>query len=159
MKSITFFPLSPYYFKYIGLVLTLLGLGLVLFLTPQFELLLYAGLLIIVYSKEKDESETSSLIRNEAFKSAFGIILSMAIALFSTVALTDSYVYVVTPFLYIGLPLLLYLLIFNIISILKINVNSYQDLSQNFRYHRRFYIIWLALIITIFCVLVLKILI
>ena len=157
MKSITFFPLYHHYFKYVGLLFSLIGLALVLFLDPHYELLLYSGLLIMVFSKEKNESEASGLIRSEVFKTVFGFTLSLAIALHITKVLSESFEFEMTVFLGIGLPLLLYLLIFYIVSIFRIKVDSSQDFAENLKNHRRFYFIWFIIAVAISGVLILKI--
>ncbi|MEN8227753.1 MAG: hypothetical protein ABFS38_06320 [Bacteroidota bacterium] len=149
MKSITYLPLYHYYFKYLGLLLCLVGLGLLLLVNPQYQLLSYIGLLIIVFSKEKSESDFTEAIRAEVFKSVFGFTISLAIALQLTELFSESFTVVITPFLIIGLPLLLYLLMFYITLIIKININSDQDLAENLKNHRRFYLIWFIIILAI----------
>ena len=67
MKRITYFPLTHHYFKYAGLLMSLVGLGLALFKDPRFELLLYTGLLVVAYSRERNESATTQQIRSEVF--------------------------------------------------------------------------------------------
>ena len=149
MKRITYFPLYHFYFKYLGLLLCLVGLGLLLLVNPQYQLLSYAGLLVMVFSKEKSESEFTGSVRAEIFKSVFGFTISLAIALQLTEVFSESFTVVMTPFLIIGLPLLLYLLLFNISLILRINVNSSQGLGENLKNHRRFYMIWFLIILAI----------
>ncbi len=156
MKRITYLPLYHYYFKYFGLLVCLIGLGLFLFMNPQYQLLLYIGLLIIVFSKEKTESELTEQIRAEVFKSVFGFTIAFAIALHLTEVFSESFTVEMTPFLYIGLPLLLYLLVFYITHIFRININSSQDLVQNLRSHRLFYIIWFLIILTILSLLIIR---
>lgn len=156
MKRITYLPLYHFYFKYFGLLVCLIGLGLFLLVNPQYQLLLYIGLLIIVFSKEKTESEFTEQIRAEVFKSVFGFTISLAIALHLTEVFSENFTIEVTPFLCIGLPLLLYLLVFYITHIFRINMNSSQDLVQNLRSHRLFYIIWFLIILTILSLLIIK---
>ncbi len=158
MKRITYFPLYHFYLKYVGLLVSLVGLGLILLVSPQYQLLFYTGLLIAVFSKEKTESEFTESIRAEVFKSVFGFTISFFIALHLTEVFSEGFTVEMTPFLYIGLPLLLYLLVFYLTLVLKINVDSSRDLAENFSKHRRFYIIWLIIILIISGVFMLKML-
>lgn len=158
MKRITYLPLYHFYFKYIGLLLCLIGLGLFLLVNPQYQVLSYIGLLISVFSKEKSESEFTESIRAEVFKSVFGFTISFAIALQLTEVFSKSFSVVMTPFLIIGLPLLLYLLMFYITLVFKINVNSTQDLAENLKNHQQFYLIWFFIILAIAGVFIVKIL-
>ena len=158
MKRITYLPLYHFYFKYIGLLLCLIGLGLFLLVNPQYQVLSYIGLLITVFSKEKSESEFTESIRAEVFKSVFGFTISLAIALQLTELFSKSFSVVMTPFLIIGLPLLLYLLMFYITLVLKIKVNSTQDLAENLKNHQQFYLILFFIILAIAGVFIVKIL-
>ncbi len=158
MKRITYLPLYHFYFKYIGLLLCLIGLGLFLLVNPQYQVLSYIGLLITVFSKEKTESEFTESIRAEVFKSVFGFTISLAIALQLTEVFSKSFSVVMTPFLIIGLPLLLYLLMFYITLVLKIKVNSTQDLAENLKNHQQFYLILFFIILVIAGVFIVKIL-
>jgi len=156
MKRITFFPLTHHYFKYAGLMASLLGLGLALFHDTRFELLLYTGMLIMVFSRERNETELTERIRNEVFKSIFGFILSLAIALYITESVSDNFVLEVTPFLFIGLPLVLYLLLYYIILFFKIEVDSSMELVRQMKNHRRAYMVWFLVILVIMSVWVLR---
>ncbi len=158
MKRITYLPLYHFYFKYLGLLLCLVGLGLLLLVNPQYQLLSYTGLLVLVFSKEKTESEIVESIRAEVFKTTFGFSISLAIALYITEVFSNNFTFAVTPFIIIGFPLLLYLLLFNITFILRINVNSSQDLGENLKNHRRFYIIWFFIILAITGLFIVRIL-
>ncbi len=158
MKSITYFPLYHFYFKYIGLLVSLVGLGLLLLVSPQYQLLVYIGLLIAVFSKEKTESEFTVSVRAEVFKSVFGFTISFFIAMHLTEVFSEGFAVEMTPFFYIGLPLLLYLLVFYLTLILKINVDSSQDLSENLSKQRRLYFIWFFIILIISGVFMLKML-
>ena len=158
MKRITYLPLYHFYFKYLGLLLCLAGLGLFLLVNPQYQLLSYIGLLVIVFSKEKSESDFTESIRAEVFKSVFGFTISLAIALQLTEAFSKSFTVVMTPFLIIGLPLLLYLLTFYITLVLKIKVNSTQDLAENLKNHQQYYLILFFIILAIAGVFIVKIL-
>lgn len=139
-------------------MLCLVGLGLLLLVNPQYQLLSYIGLLVMVFSKEKSESEFTGSVRAEIFKSVFAFTISLAIALQLTEVFSESFTVVITPFLIIGLPLLLYLLLFYLTLIFKINVNSSQDLAENLRNHRRLYVIWFFIILAIAGLLIVRIL-
>jgi len=158
MKSFTYLPMYHHYLKYAGLLVSLVGLGLSFFLDPQYQLLFYVGLLIIVFSKEKSESEFIESIRAEVFKFVFGFTISLAIALQLTEVFSKTFTVVMTPFLIIGLPLILYLIVFYMTLVFKINVNSSQDLTENLKNHRRFYFIWFLLILAITVVFIVRIL-
>jgi hypothetical protein len=145
MKSITFFPLSHHLVKQAGLAIAVAGLVLSVLCSPPFQLLFYSGLLLMVFSREKHESELSKEARAESFKTVFGYIISLFIALHLTAELSDGFNPEPGPFLYIGLPLLLYLLLFHFILLIKINVNSSQNLTENIKKHKRFYIIWFSI--------------
>lgn len=157
MKSISYFPLYHSKFKYLGLVLCLVGLVLFLLINPQYQMLSYIGLLIAVFSKESVESEIIESIRAEVFKTVFGFTISLTIALYITEGLSKSFTFYVTPFLIVGLPLLLYLLIFNLTLAFKIKVDSSHDLATNFKNHRHLYLVWIVIILAITSVLVLRI--
>ena len=149
MKSITLFPLSPYYFKYMGAFVCLTGLVLAALLNPNFELMFYAGLLILVYTKEREESETTRQIRSEVFKMVFGYTLSLGLALQITDAISDGFNFEPGVFLVIGVPLILYLLVFYLVSIFRIPVDSSMDIRQNMKNHRLLYISWLLIMLAI----------
>lgn len=157
MRSITLFPFSHHLFKQIGLAIALAGLVLFMLLSPPFQLLFYSGLVIMVFSKEKQESEVTERARAESFKSVFGYTICLFIALHLTEELSDGFIPEVGPFLYIGLPLLLYLLLFHTILLIKINVNSSQDLVENFRNYKRFYIIWFTITLLLSTLFILRV--
>lgn len=102
-----FFPLYNNKFKYLGL--TLLFLGIILFLMKNFffEIIFYIGFFIIAYSKERVESDYTNNIRLESFKITFGLYISWMIAMNLTDIFT-SFKFIPDTFLYVGLPLLLY---------------------------------------------------
>ena len=157
MKSITFFPFTHYYFKFAGLLLSLIGLVLSLFLNPDYELLLYSGLLIMVFSREKYESELTGYIRSEVFKTVFGFTLSLAIALHITEVMSEGFELEMTAFMVIGLPLILYLLLFYMVSIFRIKVDSSLDVSQNLKNHRDLYLVWFLITLVLAIAIILKI--
>ncbi len=158
MKSITFLPLYHSTFKYLGLGICLVGLGLIFLVNPHYQLLSYAGLIMMVFSKEKVESELIRSIRAEVFKSVFGLTISLVLALYITEVLSKSFTFQVTPFISIGMPLLLYLLVFYFTLILKINVDSGQDFATNFKNHRRFYGVWFLILIAVTGVFIVRLL-
>ena len=149
MKPITYFPLYNYYFKYLGLILSLLGLTLFLVSDSEFEILIYLGLLIIAFAKEKTESQYTVNARNEVFKSIFGFYLSLMITLNIVQFITSDFLFQPGTLIYIGLPLILYLMVFYISLIFKVNLDSSVDLSENIGSHRILYIIMVLAIILI----------
>lgn len=158
MKSIAYIPLYHSYFKYIGLMASLAGSGLFLFRDPAYQFLIYAGNLIIIYSRERKESLFTGQVRAEVFKSVFGFTLSMDTALCLTELWSEGFTIHWTPFLVIGLPTCLYLSAFYLTLLLRIRVNSSQDLHRNLVSHRRIYLVWTLVILGISGVLVFRLL-
>ena len=156
MRKITYFPLSPYPVKYLGWLMTLAGVILFLFLHPDYQLLLYAGLLLVAYSRERKETEYIAQVRAEAFKSVFGFMLSLTIAVHLTEVLSSGFEADLPLFYYAGLPLLLYLLLFYGTLLLKAEVDSSLDVIQNLKQHRRLYTWWLLVSILVTLVLVFR---
>jgi hypothetical protein len=156
MKSVTYFPLSPHGFKYVGIVMALSGLGLYLFQNQQYQLLLYTGLLVMVFSRERHESSFVAAIRGEVFKSVFGFTISLTIALHLTALLSEGFSADLPPLYYIGFPLLLYLILFNISLMLKVEVDSSLDFVENLKIHRRPYVVWALIVLVISLVLILR---
>lgn len=156
MKKITYFPLSPYPVKYLGGLMALAGLLLYLFLQPDYQLLLYTGLLLVAYSREMNDSEHISQVRAEAFKTVFGFMLSLTIALHLTETLSAGFEAQMPLFYYVGVPLLLYLILFYGTLLLKIDVDSSRDVLQNLKTHRRLYTWWLLIAVVVSVVLVMK---
>lgn len=103
----TIFPLYSKKFKYIGLIIFFWGLILCLLKNNFSEIITYIGLFIIAYSKEPIEDDYTNHIRLESLKITFGLYIAWMIALNLTDSLTNFNL-TPTPFLYIGLPLLLY---------------------------------------------------
>ncbi|MCD4711070.1 MAG: hypothetical protein K8R52_09500 [Bacteroidales bacterium] len=157
MRSITLFPFSHHLFKQIGLAIALAGLVLFMLLSPPFQLLFYSGLVLMVFSREKHESETIQKARAESFKSVFGFTICLFIALHLTGVLSDGFIPDIGPFLCIGLPLLLYLLLFHTILLIKININSSLNLVENIRNHKRFYIIWFTITLLLSTLYILRV--
>ncbi len=156
MKKITYFPLSPYPVKYLGWLMSLAGLLLFLFLQSGYQLLLYAGLLLVAYSKERNDTAYVSQVRAEAFKSVFGFMVSLTIALNLTEQLSSGFEAEMPLFYYVGLPLLLYLILFYGTLLLKAEVDSSLDVAENLRLHRRLYTWWLLIAVAVSVVLVLR---
>ena len=71
--------------------MSLAGLLLFLFLQSGYQLLLYAGLLLVAYSKERNDTAYVSEVRAEAFKSVFGFMVSLTIALNLTELLSAGF--------------------------------------------------------------------
>ena len=156
MKKITYFPLSPYPVKYLGGVISLAGVLLFLFLHPDYQLLLYAGLLLVAYSRERNDTEYIAQVRAEVFKSVFGFMLSLTIALHLTEMISEGFTAEMPLFYYVGLPLLLYLMLFYGTLLLKAEVDSSLDVVQNLKLHRRLYSWWLLIAVLVTLVLVLR---
>lgn len=159
MKSFSYFPLMPYFFKYIGMMLALAGLALFLKGHTEFQHMFYAGLLIMTFSQEKNESEMSGLVRAESFKTVLGYTLSLFIALHLTALLSERFTLEMTPYLYLGLPLVVYQLIFYVTMLLRVKVDSATDLEQNIRNNKRFYVVWSLLTLAVTLIFAAKIMI
>lgn len=153
MKPTTYLPLYNYFFKYIGLLLSISGLALVLLDYSKFEILIYFGLLIIAFAKEKTENQNTVNARNEVFKSIFGFYLSLMIALNLVQIFSPDFIFQPGPFIYVGIPIILYLLLFYVSLLLNVNLDSSVELSENIRGHRKFYFTWVLLVILVFLVI------
>ncbi len=156
MKQIAYVPLYHFRFKYVGLLTSFAGLALFLFKDPRYQLLIYAGSLVIIFSRERNETEFTALARAEVFKSVFGLSLSLAIALCMTEIFSVEFSLQWTPFLVIGLPIFLYMLMFYITLAFKIRVESSQEVIQNLRIHRRFYLFWILITLVVLGLLLIK---
>lgn len=156
MKKITYFPLSPYPVKYLGWLMTLAGVLLFLFVHPDYQLMIFAGLLLVAYSRERSETEYIAQVRAEGFKSVFGFMLSLTIALHLTEMLSEGFEAEMPLFYYVGLPLLLYLMLFYGTLLLKAEVDSSLDVVRNLKLHRRLYTWWLLIAVVVTLVLVLR---
>lgn len=156
MRKITYFPLMPYPVKYLGGVMALSGLLLFLFLQPDYQILLYAGLLLVAFSRERNDSEYISQVRSELFKTVFGFMLSLTIALHLTEILSEGFEAEMPPFYYMGVPLLLYLILFYSTLIFRVEVDPSLDVVRNLKLHSRLYGWWLAIAILVTALLGLK---
>lgn len=136
--------------------MALAGLLLCLMLDPRFQYLLYSGLVLVVFSKEKTESEFISSIRAEVFKSVFGFTLSVSIALHLTEQLTGGFSADLPAAYEIGFPLLLYLALFNGSLLFRVEVDSSMDFVGNMRKHRHLLVPLAVLVIVITVALVLR---
>ncbi len=158
MKQVTLFPLSPFSFKYVGAAISVAGIMLMIFLGPGYQLLLYAGLMILVFSKERKESAYVASVRAEVFKSVFGFTLTLTIALHITEWLSEGFVTDLPPVYLIGFPLLLYLILFYGLLILRVEVDSSRDFTENLHAHPRLYLPWLLIAIAVTLYLLLRLL-
>jgi hypothetical protein len=156
MKKITFFPLSPHPVKYLGWLLALAGLILLLFLDPDYQLMLYAGLLITAFSRERNDTAYVNEVRLEAFKSVFGFLLSLTIALHLTEVLSEGFTAELPLFYYTGFPLLLYLLLFYGTLLLRAEVDSSMDVIQNWKNNRRLYRVWFLISLVLILLLLFR---
>ncbi len=153
MKQVTYFPLYNYYFKYLGFFLSIAGLMLVLLSNIKFETIIYFGLLIIAFSKEKYETEHTINTRNDVFKSVFGYCISLVISLNLVGIISSSFQFELSSSIYVGLPLVLYLTVFYLSLIFKVNLCSSIELTQNVVNNKKLYTIWFFAIFVIASVL------
>jgi len=156
MRKITYFPLSPYPVKFLGGLMALAGLLLFLFLQPDYQILLYAGLLLMAFSSERNDSEYISQVRAEVFKSVFGFMLSLTIALYLTEILSEGFEAEMPQFYYVGLPLLLYLILFYGTLLFRAEVDPSLDVVRNLKLHRRLYTWWLVIAVVVTALLGLR---
>lgn len=155
MKRITFFPFYPHYAKYAGLSTALAGLILTYLLSPEYQVLFYLGLFLIIFSEEKNESVHIHHVRTEVFKSVFGLSLALGIALKTAELVSSSYVVVITPFLYLGLPLLLYLLLFYFILAFKVRVSPADTVIEDKPRSGKLNRIWFTIILVVIVITIL----
>jgi len=157
MKQVTFFPLSPYSFKFVGLAAILSGLLLMILRDVQFQLLLYAGLMLVAFSRERNDTEYVASVRAEVFKSVFGFTLSLTIALHITEWLSEGFRTDLPASYLIGFPLLLYLLLFYGFLLLRVRVDSSGDFTGNLKKYPRVYGAWLLITIAVTVVWLLRV--
>lgn len=157
MKPFTYFPLTAHFVKYIGLMIVLTGLALFLLAGAQFQVLVYLGLFLMVFSRERNENDLMAGYRAESFKTTFGLTMALWIALHLTEWISGGFEVVLTPFLLMGIPLLLYLLLFYLSALLRIETDPAGSVTENIRSHRRFYTIWTLVTVAIALVMVLKV--
>jgi hypothetical protein len=156
MKHFTFFPLSPFGFKYAGALLTVAGLVLFILLNSNYQFIIYAGMLVMVFSKERHESEYVAAVRSEIFKSVLGFTLSLTIALNLTGWLAEDFSAELPPLYYIGFPLFLYLILFYGSLLLKIEPDSSADFVENAKRFPRVVIPWMLLVLAVLLFLLLR---
>jgi len=154
MKRFTFFPFYYFYVKYVGLAATLTGLVLTYFISPFYQALFYFGLFLIVFSREKNETEHIHHVRSEVFKSVFGLVIALGILLQLAEALT-SFTLEITPFLYIGMPLMLYLLLFHTILVFRIKVSPDDTLKEHGDVNMKYYRFWFLANLLLILILIL----
>jgi len=119
MKEKAIMPLYPHFFKYGGIIIALTGALLWIILDRNYQLLLYMGLIIMIFSKEKNDDERVVKIRSEVFKTIFGYYFSLLIALHFVELISEGFVLEMSPFLSMGFPLALYLLTFYLLLFFK----------------------------------------
>ncbi|MCB8995634.1 MAG: hypothetical protein H6538_08495 [Bacteroidales bacterium] len=154
MKPTTYFPLYPSVFKYIGGLISLAGVILLVISNREFELLVYLGLLLIAFSREKSEDQPIINARNDVFKTVLGIYLSVMLALNLVEILSPSFVFIPEPLVYIGFPLMLYLIVFYLSLLFKVNLDSSVSIGENIQNHRGLYLIWLLVVVIVAVVLI-----
>lgn len=119
MKKIIPFYLYPNVFKKIGLVISLIGIILYLFQHQDFQLLYYLGLILIVFAKESSESDAVAEIRNETLRIVFGYFIGLIFTIFLVGIIYKDISFPHSPFLLVGLPLILCIFYFNLLLIIN----------------------------------------
>ncbi len=138
MKRIFPFYLYPNFFKLIGLIISITGIILSFFVTPDFQLLFILGLILIVFSKEKQESDLTVFARAETFKTIIGLYFSFLFVLFLMEIIYNNIPIPCGPFLLIGIPLIFYIVYFNLLLLINL------DKAENRKKRRINYFAWLA---------------
>lgn len=151
MRKIIPFYLYPYYFKYIGIILSIAGLFLLLLLDPGYQLLFYFGLILIVFAKEKEESELVIKIRAESFKMVLGYWIALMTVIFLMEEIYTDFSVPCSPSLVLGVPLILYLVYFNLLQF----INRRRE-DANHKGNTTGYILWLVFAVVITIVLAIK---
>jgi len=154
MKKLFLLPYYPNYVKYAALLVALAGMFLAYFLNPEFQSLFYLGLFLIISSREKIETEHVRRVRAEVFRTVFELTMVLGIALMLTELLSD-WDLVISPFLYIGLPLLLYLLLYYFILSFRVHVSSEDQIDEKYEINRKSFRFWFTLIFIMFILTVL----
>lgn len=139
MKKILPFYLYPGFFKLIGIVISITGIFLSLLLQPDYQMLFYFGLFFVIFSKEKNETELTVKIRGESFKTVLGYILALMFVFYLMGILYDDFIFPTYIFLLVGVPMLLYIIYFNLL--LLINVDKQADDRKNMR---QGYLLWIV---------------
>ena len=149
MSRFTYFPLYKYYYKFFGLAISLIALLLVLTINESYELLFYFGLLLIVFSKEKLENEKILNTRNTVVKASFGFYISLMISLNIVEFFTTNFIFNPSQFIYIGLPLIFYLVVFYLSLIFNVRLDSSIELKENILHNKNIYIVLFSVIVVL----------
>jgi len=139
MKKILPFYLYPGYFKLIGIVISVTGIFLSLLLQPDYQMLFYFGLFLVIFAKQKEETELTVKIRGESFKTVLGYLLALMFVFYLMGILYKNFSFPTHIFLLVGVPMLLYLIYFNLL--LLINVEKEAADRKN---RRQGYLLWIV---------------
>lgn len=139
MKKIFPFYLYPNFFKLIGIIAGVVGITLSHFLNIDYQLVFFFGLILIVFTKEKKETELIEKIRAETFKTISGYFLALLFVIYLMGVINTDISFPSSPFLFIGFPMILYLLYFNLLLIR----NQSKD-DEDRKSKRLGYVSWLA---------------
>ena len=157
MKEKAIMPLYPYFLKYVGIIVALTGIVLWILLGADYQLMLYLGLLIMIFSREKNEDDQVRKIRTEVFKTIFGYYFSLLIALHLVELLSSGFVLEMPPMFIIGLPLALYLLVFYLLLVFNFG-KSEASTPGNEKRSSLYYIIFLIVLLVVLTLIILRIL-
>jgi len=139
MKKIFPFYLYPNFFKLIGIIASLIGIFLSFFLNIDYQLVFFFGLILIVFTKEKKETELIEKIRAETFKTIIGYFLAFLFVIYLMGIINTDISFPCSPFLLIGFPMILYILYFNLLLIRNQGKDDADRKSK-----RIGYVLWLA---------------
>ena len=139
------FPYLNFYYKYIGLIICIVGLGMMLVPTgfEQYnEWILLAGLFIVSYSKDRSkDKESYKVYRYNSFRLSFVIIFLMMLVITINNIINQR-----SNEINIILFGIIYLALFNIIYYIHVlfrlnQTETDQDISENYSRNKTLYII------------------
>lgn len=157
MKEKAIMPLYPYFVKYVGITVALTGVLLWILLGGDYQLLVYLGLLIMIFSKEKNEDQQVVKIRAEVFKTIFGYYFSLLIALHLVELLSTGFVLEMSPLLNIGFPLALYLVAFYLLLLFKFGKSEASE-SETEKRSSSYYIVFLIVLLILLTLIIIRVL-
>ncbi len=124
MKKIFPFFLYPWYFKLAGLIISIAGIILMLVLNPDYQMLSYFGLILVIFSKEKEDTELEAAIRSQAYKTIFGYFIAYLFVVLLMEIIYDNIAFPANPFFLLGIPLILYIVYFNLLLLINRGKNK-----------------------------------
>ncbi len=139
MKKLLPFYLYPNFLKTIGIIVSVAGIFLFLFLNKDYQLLFYFGLIFVIYSKERKESELIEKIRAETFKTIFGYFIAFLFVIFLIGIIYKDISFPCFSFLLVGFPMILYIFYFNLLLIINLGKEV-----ENRKSVRLGYFLWLT---------------